>query len=132
MRVVVEEAHKQGLRVAAHATTPEGIKNAVTAGVDSIEHGHRADREALEMIKAKGVFLVPTVGVIDERLQQRKTGQLTPEQQRAFVESDGAAFVPVKGAWGAKGSTNVRLSAAKEALLQEAMAQMPRSLSQSF
>ena len=64
MRVVVEEAHKQGLRVAAHATAPEGIKNAVAAGVDSIEHGHRADREALEMIKAKGVFLVPTVGVI--------------------------------------------------------------------
>jgi imidazolonepropionase-like amidohydrolase len=32
MRVVVEEAHKQGLKVAAHATTPTGIKNAVTAG----------------------------------------------------------------------------------------------------
>jgi len=36
------------------------------------------------MIKAKGVFLVPTVGVIDERLQQRKSGQLTPEQQKGF------------------------------------------------
>jgi len=46
MCVVVEEAHKQGLKVAAHATTPEGIKNAVTGGVDSIEHGHRADRNA--------------------------------------------------------------------------------------
>ena len=63
--MVVEEAHKQGLKVAAHATTPEGIKNALTAGVDSIEHGHGADREALEMMKAKGVFLVPTVGGID-------------------------------------------------------------------
>jgi imidazolonepropionase-like amidohydrolase len=52
--------------------------------VDSIEHGHRADREALELIKAKGVFLVPTVGVVDARLQQRKTGQLTPEQQKSF------------------------------------------------
>jgi imidazolonepropionase-like amidohydrolase len=82
MRVVVEEAHKQGLKVAAHATTPEGIKNAVTAGVDSIEHGHGADRQALEMIKAKGIFLVPTVGVIDEIGEQRKTDKLTPEQQK--------------------------------------------------
>jgi imidazolonepropionase-like amidohydrolase len=83
MRVVVEEAHKQRLKVAAHATTPEGIKNAVTAGVDSIEHGHRADREALEMIKAKGVFLVPTVAGTDETLRRRNT--FTPEQQKSFV-----------------------------------------------
>jgi imidazolonepropionase-like amidohydrolase len=80
IRVVVEEAHKQGLKVAAHANTPEGIKNAVTAGVDSIEHGHEADREALERINAKGVFLVPTVGVIDEMLEPRKTDKITPEQ----------------------------------------------------
>jgi imidazolonepropionase-like amidohydrolase len=66
MRVVVEEAHKHGLKVAAHAMTPEGIKNAVTAGVDSIEHGHGADRAVLALMKERGVFLVPTVGVIDD------------------------------------------------------------------
>ncbi len=82
MRAVVEEAHKQGLKVAAHATTPEGIRNAVTAGVDSIEHGHRADRAALEMIKAKGVFLVPTVGAIDEMFEQFKARKFTEEQQK--------------------------------------------------
>ena len=65
MRVAVEEAHKAGRKVAAHATTPEGIRNAVTAGVDSIEHGHRADRQSLEMMKAKGVYLVPTLSVVD-------------------------------------------------------------------
>jgi imidazolonepropionase-like amidohydrolase len=82
MRVIVEEAHKQGLKVAAHATTPEGIENAVTAGVDSIEHGHRVDRKGLEMMKAKGVFLVPTVGVIDEMFERPGRAQLTPEQQQ--------------------------------------------------
>ena len=82
MHVVVEEAHKQGLKVAAHATTPEGIKNAVAAGVDSIEHGHGADRQALEMIKAKGIFLVPTVGVIDEIVEKRKKSPMTPEQSQ--------------------------------------------------
>jgi len=62
MRVAVEEAHKAGRKVAAHATTPEGIRNAVTAGVDSIEHGHQADRQGLELMKAKGVYLLPTRG----------------------------------------------------------------------
>lgn len=88
MRVIVEEAHKQKRKVAAHATTPEGIKNAVTAGVDSIEHGHRADREALEMMKAKGTFLVPTVGVIDKSIEASKN-ELTPERRKridAFLQ----------------------------------------------
>jgi imidazolonepropionase-like amidohydrolase len=84
IHVIVEEAHKQGLKVAAHATTVEGIKNAVTAGVDSIEHGHRIDRADLELMKAKGTFLVPTVGVIDGIVEQRKNNPLTPEQQKHF------------------------------------------------
>lgn len=62
MRVIVEEAHKAGKRVAAHATTVEGIRNAVTAGVDSIEHGDGADRAVLAEMKAKNVWLVPTFG----------------------------------------------------------------------
>lgn len=62
LRVVVEEAHKAGRKVAAHATTPEGIRNAVTAGVDSIEHGSHADRPTLELMKQKGTWLVPTLG----------------------------------------------------------------------
>lgn len=64
LKVIVEEAHRQHRKVAAHATTPEGIRNAVTAGVDSIEHGDEADRETLEMMKQKGTFLVTTVGVM--------------------------------------------------------------------
>ena len=45
----MEEAHKAKRKVAAHATTPDGIRNAVLAGVGrSIEHGHRADRATLQ------------------------------------------------------------------------------------
>jgi imidazolonepropionase-like amidohydrolase len=82
MQVIVEEAHQQKLKVAAHATTPEGIKNALIAGVDSIEHGHGANREDLEMMKAKGTFLVPTVGAIDAWVEAHKNDPLTPEQRR--------------------------------------------------
>jgi imidazolonepropionase-like amidohydrolase len=80
MRVIVEEAHKQKLKVAAHATTSEGIKNAIMAGVDSIEHGFGADRESLEMMKARGTFLVPTVGVVDAEIELHKNDPHTPEQ----------------------------------------------------
>jgi len=58
--IIVEEAHKAGRKVAAHAATTIGIRNAVTAGVDSIEHGFRVDRATLELMKQKGVWLVPT------------------------------------------------------------------------
>jgi imidazolonepropionase-like amidohydrolase len=88
MRVIVEEAHKQKRKVAAHATTPEGIKNALTAGVDSIEHGHGANREDLEMMKEKGVFLVPTLGVVDYSINKRRPG-MSPQQQKrvdAFLQ----------------------------------------------
>lgn len=86
MQVIVEEAHKQKLKVAAHATTPEGIKNAVMAGVDSIEHGHRADRADLELMKSKGTFLVPTVGVIDAWSEAHKNDPFTPEQRKRGEE----------------------------------------------
>lgn len=80
IRVIVEEAHKQGLKVAAHATTSEGIRNAVTAGVDSIEHGHRADMEDLQLMKERGTFLVPTLDVVDTQVEQSNKEQLTPDQ----------------------------------------------------
>lgn len=83
---VVEEAHKAGLKVAAHATTPEGIKNSVNAGVDSIEHGHLADRQALELIKKNNIFLVPAVGVIDLWTDHFKDNGTTPED-RKWVDS---------------------------------------------
>jgi imidazolonepropionase-like amidohydrolase len=82
MRVIVEEAHKQKLKVAAHATTPGGIKNAITAGVDSIEHGNHANREDLEMMKANGTFLVPTLDVVYELSEPQKYDKMTPEQRR--------------------------------------------------
>ena len=58
LAAAVEEGRKQGIKVAAHAHGTEGIKNAITAGVASIEHGTMLDAEALEMMKEKGVFLV--------------------------------------------------------------------------
>jgi imidazolonepropionase-like amidohydrolase len=69
MRVVVEEAHKEGRKVAAHAYTREGISNALNAGVDSIEHGDNADRATLELMKQKNAYWVLTKGHSRDRLK---------------------------------------------------------------
>jgi imidazolonepropionase-like amidohydrolase len=61
IRAAVEEAHKSGIKIAAHATLTQGISNAVAAGVDSIEHGWSADLATLKQMKAKGIFWVPTM-----------------------------------------------------------------------
>jgi len=70
MRVVVEEAHKAGRRVAAHATTNEGIRNALEAGVDSIEHGFSMDEETLHIMAARGVAWAPTAGAMEQMLRE--------------------------------------------------------------
>ncbi len=57
----ISEAHRHGLRVAAHAIGTEGIKNALRAGIDSIEHGHMLDDEAIALFKARNTYLVPTL-----------------------------------------------------------------------
>lgn len=60
MRAIVDEAHLLGVKVAAHATSDLAIKRAVEAGVDSIEHGYRAEDSTLALMKERGVALVPT------------------------------------------------------------------------
>ena len=87
LRTVVEEAHKLGRKVAAHAATPAGIENSIKAGVDSIEHGDRVNRELLEMMKSKEVFLVSTASAVD-RLAEKVRGKadLPPERRSRFDE----------------------------------------------
>lgn len=59
--IVREAAYRRGVKVMAHAQGAEGIKNAVRAGIHSIEHGIFLDDEAIELMLAHGTFLVPTL-----------------------------------------------------------------------
>ena len=64
MHAAILEARTHGLRVAAHAIGTSGIKNALRAGVDSIEHGHLLDDEAIALFKERGTYLVPTLAAV--------------------------------------------------------------------
>jgi imidazolonepropionase-like amidohydrolase len=59
--IVQEAAYRRGVKVMSHAQGLEGIKNAVRAGIHSIEHGIFLDDEVIDMMIAKGTFLVPTL-----------------------------------------------------------------------
>jgi imidazolonepropionase-like amidohydrolase len=61
IRAVVTTAHDYGFKVAAHAHGAEGMKRAVRAGVDSIEHGTFMDEETMNLMKQKGTYYVPTI-----------------------------------------------------------------------
>jgi imidazolonepropionase-like amidohydrolase len=65
MKAIVETAHGLGRKVAAHAHATVGIKRAVLAGADSIEHGSYIDDEGIRLMKERGTYLVPTVYLED-------------------------------------------------------------------
>ena len=60
LQAIVQEASRHGLKVAAHAHGTAGILAAVRAGVASIEHGSMLNDEAIELMKKRGTYLVPT------------------------------------------------------------------------
>lgn len=61
MAAAVEVAHASGRPVAAHAASDEGIRNAVLAGVDTVEHGYGASEATFKLMKEKGAAYVPTL-----------------------------------------------------------------------
>lgn len=70
LKVIVSEAHDYDLKVAAHAHSTEGIKRALLAGVDTLEHGTNLDDECIAMMVEQGTWLVPTLAITDSLLRR--------------------------------------------------------------
>lgn len=86
LRAAVEAANRAERKVAAHAHGNQGIREAVRAGVHSIEHGSVLDRETVRMMIDRGTFLVPTVYVARAVEQQAAAGKLSPDSARKAKE----------------------------------------------
>ncbi|OLT31425.1 amidohydrolase [Actinomadura sp. CNU-125] len=65
LRAIVDEAHRRGLRVAAHTHGAEAVRHAVEAGIDCIEHGFLIDDETIALMVERGTWLVPTTALAD-------------------------------------------------------------------
>ncbi|MEO5761159.1 MAG: amidohydrolase family protein [Vicinamibacteria bacterium] len=95
MDALVDEAHRLGLKTAAHAHGAEAAKVAIRAGIDSIEHGSFLDDEALQMMKAKGTYLVPTLMAGEYAGGRRAKRSYPPEiaaKAKASLEGRSATF----------------------------------------
>jgi imidazolonepropionase-like amidohydrolase len=84
LRAAVDEASHFGLRVEAHAHSPEGIKNAIRAGVASVEHATQIDAEGIALAKQNGTYL--DMDIYDEECiqEQGKLGKMPKD----FLEHD--------------------------------------------
>ena len=78
LNAIVDEAHALRRKTAAHAHGAEGAKRAIRAGIDSIEHGTFLDDEALDMMKQRGTYLVPTLMAIQGLQEQMDRGVYIP------------------------------------------------------
>jgi imidazolonepropionase-like amidohydrolase len=95
MAKAVEVAHRAGKKVMAHAEGAEGIKAAVRAGVDSIEHGTVMDEEGARLMEQRGTWLVPTLYCFQHDLQTGLSQGRDPvsfAKGVAIVKEQGPAF----------------------------------------
>jgi imidazolonepropionase-like amidohydrolase len=79
MDALVDEAHRLRKKTAAHAHGATGAKVAIRAGIDSIEHGSFLDDEALQMMKERGTYLVPTTMAAESVSGKAGQRQFPPE-----------------------------------------------------
>ena len=83
LNALVDQAHTQRRKAAAHSHGAEAAKRAVRAGIDSIEHGSFLDDEALRLMKEKGTFYVPTLMAIEGIRERMAAGaKMDPRQVR--------------------------------------------------
>ena len=101
LAAIVDEAHMRGLKVAVHAHGTVGIKNAIRAGADTIEHASYLDDDAISMAKRRGVYLSMDIynteytlaegeknGVLPESLEkERQVGGVQRESFRKAVKA---------------------------------------------
>jgi imidazolonepropionase-like amidohydrolase len=95
MATAVEVAHRAGKKVMAHAEGTEGIKAAVRAGVDSIEHGTMLDEEGARLMEQRGTWLVPTLYCFQHDLITGTSQGRDPVSMAkgiAIVKEQGPAF----------------------------------------
>lgn len=95
LTALVDEAHSRGLRVASHAHGAEGIRNALEAGVDTIEHGSFIDEAGIRLAKKKGAWLGMDIYVTEFILGEGEEKGILPEsleKERMTGETQRANF----------------------------------------
>ncbi|MGA2827431.1 MAG: amidohydrolase family protein [Streptosporangiaceae bacterium] len=91
LRAIVDEAHRRGLRVAAHTHGADAVRAAVEAGIDCIEHGFLMDDDAIALMVKRGTFLVPTTYLADGMDVSRAAPELQAKAAEMFPRARASA-----------------------------------------
>ena len=91
LRTMVEVARSSGRSVVAHATTAEGMRRAIAAGIESIEHGDNGTLEVFRLMKEKGVCFGPTLAAGDA-IQQYRGWKRGTQPEPASIRAKRASF----------------------------------------
>ena len=103
LRAAIEAAHSAGREVAVHASTPEGMRRAVEAGADTIEHGNAGTPEIFRLMRTRGVALCPTLAATDAISRYRGWNGAAPEpeavqeKRRSFAAARAAGVAMCMG-----------------------------------
>ncbi|MFE9604976.1 amidohydrolase family protein [Streptomyces hokutonensis] len=84
LRAIVDEAHRRGLKVAAHTHGADAVRSAVEAGIDCIEHGFLLDDDTIVLMAERGTFLVPTTALIDGMDMSHSAPELVEKAAEIF------------------------------------------------
>ncbi|GAA2121330.1 metal-dependent hydrolase family protein [Actinomadura napierensis] len=84
LRAITDEAHRAGLKVAAHCMGDEAVRNAVEAGIDCVEHGFLAGDDTLDLMIERGTFLVATTYLTDGMDVSRAAPELQEKAADVF------------------------------------------------
>jgi len=91
LRAIVDEAHRRGLRVAAHTHGADAVRAAVEAGIDCIEHGFLMDDDAIALMVKRGTFLVPTTYLADGMDVSKAAPELQAKAAEMFPRARASA-----------------------------------------
>lgn len=92
LRLIVSEAHRLRLKVAAHALSEEGIRNCIEAGIDTIEHGAIIPENQASRMKEKGIAYIPTLSVYRSLADDLKLPPNIVEKAQFVVENQRKSF----------------------------------------
>ncbi len=92
LSAIAHEIHKVGKKAAVHVHGAQGIKNAVMAGFDTIEHGTLADDESIQMMADNGCYLVPTFAVKYMILTDPRVPEFMKAKEKIMEEAHNKSF----------------------------------------
>ena len=92
LKAIVDEAHANHVKVAAHAIGDRPTRDAVEAGVDSIEHGYVVPDDVLKTMASKHIYLVPTDGTVETFLTMSIGTRQVSTEERSKLEKEFGGF----------------------------------------